>query len=215
MIRIAMEGIDGSGKSTQVGLFCGNLKGLVGMEKVKLYHEPRKLRSRILKECEKTNVNDLYISYLFGIDGYLNRTEEIDDLNHSLDLIYLIRDRDTAISHYAYHHDLGTPDEMTYLISYMVNKINSVDLVFFLDVSIEVALSRIDSRLSKKNNYFEFPEKLEKIRDNYVMLLNDKKKQKLMGFNKDLKICIIDGSKDKYEVYEQINLEFEKFLKGV
>ena len=213
VLKIAFEGADGSGKSTQAELLVKFIKKF-GI-KVNLYHEPRILRDEIFAKCKEPGVDDAEISYMFGVDGYLCR--ETEGRRDSYQQI-IIRDRDTTISQYPYHYGFGTSEHMIYLMSYLLNKQRSVDLVFLVDLDFDIAFERIKARSIKVDgkpivDYFEKEEKLRKIHQNYRELFNSPDKLKKMALDK-VKIIIIDGNKDidtmRHEVQDKF-LEVVKF----
>lgn len=209
MLRIAFEGMDGSGKSTQVQMFLDNLSKTESDKSVKLYHEPRVLREKIFEETKKPGVNDADISYMFAVDGALCREEEIKE-NYDI----IIRDRDTTLSQYAYHHGLGTSDQMIKSMAYLLNTLNGVDLVFFVDIPIDISLGRIKARAPEKAivDYFEKEEKLRKIYTNYQQLFSDTTLLNEMGMkiNKTL-IIKIDGNDTIENVHSKIMKVYEDY----
>ena len=203
MYKIAFEGIDGSGKSTQANIAYKRLKEDKQNEKVEFFYEPKSIRSDIMDTCKQIgqrHINDAFITYLFGIDGYYNRQEE---LKSNADII--IRDRDTTVSNYAYHHTFGTQEEMLYYMAWQLNKINGVDLIIFVDVSAELAIKRILTRAPEKKieSYFEKEEKLQQVRKNYKGLFSDKNKLKWCGID-TAKIFIVNGETDIDTVHSDI-----------
>jgi len=212
MYTVVLEGLDGSGKSTQAKLLAETLRQMNtlthGMCPVCELHEPRMLREVIFATCKQVGevpyVNDAYISYLFGMDGYLCRKEEVD-LGKTHPFSTIVRDRDTTMSQYAYHHGMGTPDEMNYVTSWTINQINCANLILFVDTAIETCLSRIQARAPEKEvvDYFEKEEKLRRIHTNYMELLNDPQKIDWMGLGK-VKIVRVDGNRDIVAIQNDI-----------
>jgi thymidylate kinase len=187
----------------------------IGVDAI-LVHEPRILREKIFEECKIPGIDDARISYLFGVDGYLCRKEE---RHMSCGSSMVIRDRDTTISQYPYHHGFGTPDQMIFLMAYLLNQIHGLDLVFYVDVDFDVAFKRIMDRANNKGaeqkavvDYFEKEEKLRKIHLSYRDLFSDPAKLELMGLG-NVKIVKIDGNKNVNEVKHNIIDEFLNLVK--
>jgi len=226
MIRVSFEGIDGSGKSIQAKMFNDYL--IKQGKDALFFHEPRILRKEIfevVKQVKEGKVTDAYLSYMFGKDGWYCRFDEVSKTtaygiefqnvkgmkNYSAgvqkEVDYLIRDRDTTISQYAYHHGFGTSDEMNYLMSWMINQINGVDVIIFVNVPVEVALKRITSRANEgeklQQEYFEKEEKLRQVHSNYLELFSDGEKCKLMSID-NAEILIVDGTEPIEKVHENI-----------
>ena len=212
MLRIAFEGADGSGKSTQVDLFYKWLRE--SNLDAALFHEPRPLRDKIFEKCKIPGIDDAYISYMFGQDGIMCRQEELKSQKP-----IIVRDRDTTISQYAYHHGFGTPDPMIWMMAWMLNNINGVDIIFFVHVPFEVGFERIKKRAGEKAivDYFEKEEKLRRIYENYNRMFVTGKFMsdmtsflpELMGYN-NAKIVIIDGNKDVNNVSIEIQNKFRE-----
>jgi thymidylate kinase len=214
MARIVFEGMDGSGKSTQVERFVKFMEERLSdkeyiEDKVKLYHEPRPLREQIFSKAGK--ISDSELSYMFAIDGSMCRAEELRE-HYGV----VVRDRDTTISQYAYHHNLGTPDEMIWTMAYLLNQINGVDVIFYIDVDIEVALARIKTRAPEKAivDYFEKEEKLRKINTNYKELFDSEELMGKMGFG-GAAVIRIDGNKPIDEVTAEIQEKYTKLMGGL
>ena len=216
MYRISIEGIDGSGKSTQAELVRKylNYKGY----EARGYHEPRILRDTIIdinnKLDKDPSVTDTLLSYWFGIDCYECRQQEIRE-----NAEVIVRDRDTSISQYAYHHNmnkLGTPDEMIYACASVANKINGCDLLIFVDVPVETALKRISSRKNNEKgiNYYDEEKKLQSIRANYLELVKNKGLREKLGLKQTV-VVTVSGRGDIDQVYAKITNEIEKYITGI
>lgn len=216
MLRISIEGLDGSGKSTQAQKLVEWLQAQEALA-VTAYHEPRSIRQRIFDYAEQIGKvegrDDVHLSYLYGIDGFHNRFEELAEamsVPADKQEQVIVRDRDTAISQYAYHHNLGTHDQMLFLTSYMVNGVNGTDLVIYVDVPVDVCLPRIEARAvtgKKKFDYYEKKEKLDIIRSNYLELIAPGAEgdaiRNLMGFEATT-IVKVDGVGSVEEVFARV-----------
>jgi len=213
MFRVSLEGLDGSGKSTQAELLVEGLNKENAELRVGFFHEPRILRTEMFDTCKlvgkEPHVNDAFISYILAKDGYLDRKEELKTLPMGstiyMEYAVIVRDRDTTISQYAYHHNMGTQDEFMYSMAWIINQINGSDLVIFVDTPLEICLDRIRSRASTKAvvDYFEKEEKLRRVHANYIELLNDKQRLEWMGLG-NTKIVMVNGNQSIETLHKEI-----------
>jgi len=210
MIKIVFEGIDGCGNGTQSQRVYDYFKK--NNKNVKLYHEPRIIRDQIFKACDQVgtnNIDDSFVSALFLVDGTLCRREEIAE-NYDI----ILRDRDTSVSMYAYHHGLGTDDKFIYSLSTFINSIHPVDLLIYLDLPVDIAIDRIIKRSSEKkiDDYFEKGEKLRKTYDNYIQFMTNDKIRNQCGHT-NTKIGFVNANNDPSAVMDNILEIIKAYLK--
>ncbi len=195
---IVFEGIDGSGKSTQVELLCKRLLD----NNIDCYQtkEPtdlvvgKMIRQILTKQIQ---LHMMALAPLFVSD----RLDHL--LNEKEGLISKINSGQTVVcdryyfSSYAYH---GVDIDMEWVIN-----ANSVcadllkpDVTFFIDVSPEIALERIKKNRDS-NDLFENLDRLKQVRENYFIAFDKLKSSE--------NVIIINGDNS----IEQINQEvFEK-----
>ncbi len=193
---IVLEGIDGSGSSTQSELLKEYF--LSQGEKAVISPEPssgiignlirQALKKRILF-TEDTDLFDEQMAYLFAADRH-------DHLYNDVDGVFkLINDGFHVISTRYYFSSLAyncqTPEEFDF-VSKLNHKFPNPDLAIYLDISPEVSLSRISDRSLKE--VYETKDKLSKVRKNYL---------KIFGNYPD-NLLIIDGTKDILEISHHI-----------
>lgn len=102
---------------------------------------------------------------------------------------------------------------MIFGMSHLINAINSVDIIFFVDIDPDIAIARIKARSPNKEivDYFEKEEKLKKIYANYHEMLESKDILSKMGIlrtgmdgRQRPLIFIIDGNRSIDEVSQDI-----------
>jgi len=187
---IVMEGIDGSGKSSQVEFLINWLK----QNNIKYYltDEPstKGLRDMIKKlVSDKTKLDDASLdALLFTADRRFHiLTEILPELENNE---FVICDR-YYHSTYTYQQTQGM--DLNWLIS--INKYAiKPDLTLIFDVPAEVAVKRIEKSGRDVIDKFEKAEFLEKLRKNYLKLPEQL----------DEKIIIIDSNRTKEEIFEDV-----------
>ncbi len=193
---IVLEGIDGSGSSTQSELLKKYF--LAQGEKAVISPEPSSgiignlIRQALKKRIFFTEDADLFdeqMAYLFAADRH-------DHLYNDVDGVFkLINDGFHVISTRYYFSSLAyncqTPEEFDF-VGKLNHKFPNPDLAIYLDISPEVSLSRIRDRSLKE--VYETKDKLSKVRKNY---------QNIFANYPD-NLLIIDGTKDILEISHQI-----------
>ncbi len=190
---IVFEGLDGSGQSTQAQLLKDYLekdkKVLVVLTKEPTNEPPiGSLIRQILKK--EIRVSPAALQLLFCAD----RNEHLEKvIKPALEKnTYVISDR-YFYSTIAY----GSLDlDINWLIE--MNKSFLIpDIVFLLKVRPQICLERIDKNRDKRE-FFEESEKLKKVWQTYELLSR-----------KFLNIKIIDGEKNREEVFEEIKSKID------
>lgn len=192
---IAFEGIDGSGKSTQLEMLCTRLKN----KNISFYEtrEPSGSPMGVLmREILKGNIksDNRVIAPLFVADRLDHLLNEEDGLKAKIDGgENVICDR-YYFSSYAYQ---GVDMDMDWVIdaNSVCADILKPDVTVFIDVTPETAMARIVAG-REGTELFETKERLTLVREKYFEAF-DKLKDKE-------NILIIDGNKTPEEISEEV-----------
>lgn len=194
-IFIAFEGIDGSGKSTQIQMLAERLRG----ENLRCYQtcEPStgpigSLTRQILTGRIKTD--NRVIAAMFAADRLDHLLNEVDGIARKVeDGICVITDR-YYFSSYAYH-SVDVPMDWVIKTNEESAKVLRPDITIFLDIDADTAMERIT-----KNRFhtelFEKKSRLEKVRNNYFKAFELLKEEE--------KVLIVDGTKSVEEISDII-----------
>ncbi|MEM5879368.1 MAG: dTMP kinase [Candidatus Aenigmatarchaeota archaeon] len=199
-VFIVLEGIDGSGKSSQSKLLFDFLQ----KNKIPaiLTHEPTDgdigslLTNKYLKEVDLPLVD----AFLFAAD----REEHLKKI-----VIPALEQGKIVISDRYYHSTLAYQQaqglELEFLLE-LNKKFIKPDLTIIIDLEPEIAVERIEKDKNRKmedRKKFEKVEFLKKVRKNFL---------ELKEILKDERIVVIDGNKTKEEVFEAVLSEVKKIL---
>jgi dTMP kinase len=164
---IAIEGIDGSGKTTIANLLYNELSKKYN--KIILMKEPydkdlsKKIKEIILKEHEK----NLDYGYLLALLFTADRSIKNIDLKKYLNDGYIIISDRSIYSSFSYQILYeGIDIEWLKCISKYIIK---PDITFVLDIDPKIAMERINSR-GKSITSYENIEFLKKVRENFLKL---------------------------------------------
>ncbi len=201
---IALEGIDGSGKSTQVKLLAAKLEA--AGQKIHTTFEPTDgqiglIIRKILKGAEKAD--NRTIAGLFvadRLDHLLN--EESGIVKKMSDGFTVITDR-YYFSSYAYN---GTHMDLQWVINAnaMSAEILRPDINIFIDVPPEVCMNRINSNRASVELY-ESLENLKKVREKYL--------ESFALLSGSENIIIVDGNRNPEIFFEDIWNKISKLIK--
>ena len=193
---IVFEGIDSCGKTTQAELLKNYL--IAREEQVVISPEPsngiignmirQALKQRIIFSRQR-DLFDEQMAYLFAADRH-------DHLYNDIDGVYkLIKDNYHVISTRYYFSSLAYNCETTEKFAF-IQKLNdrfpNPDLTIYIDIPIEVSLSRLQERSLKE--IYENQSKLTKVREQYQHIFAD-----YQG-----KAISIDGTADIQNIHQQI-----------
>ena len=198
---IVFEGIDGSGKSTQIKFLADKLKA----ERFKVYTtaEPtdgpigsiiRNIFNQRIEADEKV-IAGLFVAD--RLDHLLNKTNGI--LNKLEDNFIVISDR-YYFSSYAYH-GFHMPMDWVIEANSMSAKLLKADATIFIDVAPEESMHRLNGNRNSIELY-ENLENLKKVREQYLIAFEQLK-------NKE-NIIIIDGNSSPEIVAKDIWKEILK-----
>lgn len=200
---ITFEGIDASGKSTQIKIIYKILKKK--NKKVFLTREPggtilaEKIRNLIIN----SNFTPLTELMLF----YAARFDHFKKINYYLKKKYIVLCDRYIHSTYAYqHHEQKIDKKLINFLQNIIGKNSYPDLTFLIDLPTVLAKKRIKLRRKSKDKF-----------DNYdLKKLNIIRKAFLKEKKKDKKIFLINGALTKNQVTNQITkiLIKKKILNG-
>ncbi|ARM75692.1 dTMP kinase [Acidianus manzaensis] len=189
MLMIALEGIDGSGKSSIGKELQKYLQNKYKNKKILLTYEP--FTSEITTLIQNLGWKDgISLTLLFSADRaiHLNWIKQNNPDIVIMDRYYL--------STIAYQSSLGVKKEWIINVNSFFPK---PDLTILLDLPSEIAIKRIN-----KTDKFNFSEKiqlLEKVRHNYLELAKE-----------DKNIKIIDATKEFNTVLKEAIMNVEKLF---
>jgi len=195
-VFISFEGIDGSGKGTQVQLFLDYLKRN-GVDFV------------YVREPGGTPVGELIRSVLLSSQNMIPKAELFLFLSSRAQLVEtvikpalaqnktVVADRfaDSSVAYQGFARGLGV-ETVKWLNDFATGGLKP-DLTFYIDVPVEVALSR-KKRLDRIES--EGEEFLNKVRQGYLELLKDEPER----------FVFVDGNANELSVHRFIIEEFEK-----
>ena len=202
-IFIAFEGIDGSGKSTQIQL----LKDRIMQKGIRCYQtcEPSagpigSMTRQIL--TGRMKADSRVIATMFAADRLDHLLNEVDGIAAKVNGgITVLTDR-YYFSSYAYH-SVDVPMDWVIKTNEESAKVLRPDLTIFIDIDADTAMERIT-----KNRFhtelFEKKSRLEKVRDNYFKAFELLKEEE--------NIIVIDGKKTPEEISKEIWMTVEGLL---
>lgn len=202
-LYIAVEGIDGSGKTTQVERLAQyfSKKG----KTVVVTSEPRKENSVIGKLIHeilqsKISVPSEALQYLYSADRAVNQKTVVEPALKAGNVVISHRCFWSVIPYGLFDKGLFDYNKIDTQVLFaaqgllsMYHQFISPDLTFYLDISADVAVKRL-SRMKKIKEIYEKREKLEKIIVGYRWLAKQFPKE----------INTIDGEKSEEEVFADI-----------
>lgn len=205
---VVLEGIDGSGTTTQMNLLHDHIKSLSKYNDVLTTHEPWKNDEikKMLANDENAYSDALKMTELFVED---RKRHVCEIINYNLMRgVFILSDR-YALSTFAYQETQGVDH---YEICKLHEKDIAIpDLTLFLDVDLEVAKQRIAERgedLEKFERDEEFTKRLiETYRKRAFAASTSESSsvENILG-----RIVRIEGNNSKKQVATDISLEFNK-----
>lgn len=198
---IAVEGIDGSGKSTTI-------------KELQRYLENKGHKVLLTAEPTDMPTGKMIREVLAKKDGDAPLTHEMlalmfatDRLNHLRERIWpALREKKTVITDRYFFSSIAYQSvNVSYEWVKGINRFATMpDVLVFIDVTIEKALERL-SIFRKEKELYETREYLEQIKKNYELVIND--------FSEHLKIVRLNGNLKMDEIYSDIEKKFEGVIK--
>lgn len=200
---IVFEGIDGSGKSTQIEMLKSHLEE-TGIE-VYVTTEPssreigKLIRNVLTKEFVTSEETLAALFVADRLDHIMNEEDGMLDMINNGTVV--ISDR-YYWSSYAYH-GLHLPIQKVVQMNNICHQLLKPDLTFYLDLAAEESMKRILKRQEQLEK-FEKLEFLQKIRQNYFIAFEN--------FSDGLPISIIDANNTPEDCHETIKKIMDKLL---
>lgn len=192
---IALEGIDGSGKSTQAALLAERLKKS-GVRCLLTMEPTAGPIGSLIRQflTGRIKADNRVIASLFAADRLDHLLNEVDGIAAKIDEgITVVTDR-YYFSSYAYH-SVDVPMDWVITLNEQSSQILRPDLTVFIDVDPETALERI-----AKNRFcqelFETKSRLVKVKENYGRAF-----AKLADVEK---VAVVDGNQAADKIAEDI-----------
>lgn len=223
---VVLEGIDGSGKGTQIKLLGDYLKKNYSELKIVLTKEPSSgsfgnyIREKIRY---KGRINAESLALLFAADRVEHVTRKIFPALKSEKFVVSERYVYSSFAYQGQHVDMDWICDINY---YTIVP----DLVIYLDVPVKVGWYRVQKKAKKDTlrglqDKEEFFEKefvfLEKVRDTFLRIIDDKsfdlKSGKYLNRSTDFKtptMVKLDGTKSEEEIHEDIKGHVRQLIKG-
>lgn len=204
---IVFEGIDGSGKSTQIGKLAEHVRASDKYQDVLLTREPTHRANEIKRKLiEANNVfsDGEQFAKLFVEDRRVHTYGQIlPELNQGS---YVLCDR-YIISTCAYQSAQGVEMEKLFQMHCDAG-IRVPDVTFYVFVPLEVSLDRIEKRIGKKEIF-------ETNKDYVARLVEQHEKLYELSKNEDVggvlgKVVKINGEGSREEVFERIKSAFDE-----
>lgn len=206
---IVFEGIDGSGKSTQIGKLAEYIRSLDKYQDVLLTREPTSRAGEIKKKLlEANNVfsDGEQFAKLFVEDRRIHTYKQIlPELNHGS---FVLCDRYT-ISTCAYQSAQGVDLDKLFQM-HCDAAIRVPDLTFYVFVPLEVSLDRIEKRVGKKEIFETNKDYVAKLLEQHERLYEfSENREDVRGVIG--KVVKVNGEGSREEVFERIKKVFDEY----
>ncbi len=194
---IVLEGIDKAGKSTQAELLKNYFinqqqQAIISSEPTdgpigRLIREA--MQSQIIAIKHKESFDE-QMAYLFAADRHYHLYNDVDGVYK------LIKEEHSHVIATRYYfsslaYNSNTQDEFEF-VSSLNQRFPNPDVVFYIDISLEVALSRLNNSSFKE--VYETEAKLKQVRQNYEHIFQDYNGTMLK----------LDGSKARQSIHQHI-----------
>lgn len=210
---ITIEGIDGSGKSTQVLLLEKFFKQKGNDVIVTSEPHPGSMIERMIRDAlqSKIDIPSAALQYLYSADRVINQESIVKPSLEAQKIVLSHRVFWSAVPYGLMDKIMDLPAGRQVLMNgtYDFNQSSQImiaqgilsmyhqfvvpDVTFYLDISVDTAMDRL-SQMDKNKEIYEKRDKLEKIKEGYNLLIN--------MFPKEF--IIIDGEQSEAKVTEEI-----------
>ena len=201
---IAMEGIDGSGKSTQIKMLYEKMKkeGMVCYTTMEPTDSPiGSLIRQVL--TGRLKMDNRALAALFVADRLDHLLNDVNGLVHKIsDGVNVITDR-YYFSSYAYH-SVDMPMEWVIKANEQSSNILRPAVTIFIDISPDAALERITKNRFQKE-LFEEKNRLTQVREKYMEAFELLKAEE--------NVVIVDGDRSEQEIADDIWERVKGYLK--
>jgi dTMP kinase len=192
---IALEGLDGSGKSTQIKLLAKKLKG----QGLKIYTTAEPTNSRIghiIKDIfkHKMEADHRTIAALYAADRLDHLTNKTDGILKKMEEGYTVITDRYYFSSYAYH---GTHMDINWVIA--ANSLSADLLRPDLNIYIDIMPEESMKRLNKGRDSIELYESLENLR-----LVKEKYFEAFEILREKENVSVVNGNRPAKETADDI-----------
>ena len=208
---VAIEGIDGAGKTVQVAALQRYFekKGKV----VVVTSEPRSdsLVGKIIRQVlqSKIKIPPPAFQYLYSADRVMNQEEVVKPSLEKGAVVLSHRSFWSVIPYGVMDKGLSQYDEknaqllaVTQGFLSMYHQFIKPDIIFYLDISVDVAMSRL-SNMDKEKEMYEKKDKLTQILRGYQWQLQEFENE----------FVVVDGERNQDEVTMEIITKIENFTR--
>jgi dTMP kinase len=200
---IALEGLDGSGKSTQIKLLAEKLKG----RGLKIYTTAEPTNSRIgdiIKDIfkHKMEADHRTIAALYAADRLDHLTNKTDGILKKMEEGYTVITDRYYFSSYAYH---GTHMDINWVIA--ANSLSADLLRPDLNIYIDITPEESIKRLNKGRDSIELYESLENLR-----LVKEKYFEAFAILREKENVSVVNGNRPANETADDIWKEVSKLV---
>jgi len=201
---IAFEGVDGSGKTTQLEFLKAYL--LKKGKRVVVTSEPRKEGSpvgRLINEILKSNIKvpSQSLQYLYTAERIINHKDVVEPALKKGKIVLSHRSLWSNIPYGMFDRDItnyDSPDakliNVTQGLMSLYHQFIIPDITFYLSVSADTAMKRLTAMDKVKEVMYEKKEKLERISKGYDWQVKQFPNQ----------FVVVDGEKDPEEITKEI-----------
>ncbi len=201
---IAFEGIDGSGKSTQIALLREKMKakGIDCYTTMEPTDSPiGSLIHQVMTGRVKTD--NRAIAALFVADRLDHLLNDVNGIAHKIDEgVTVLTDR-YYFSSYAYH-SVDLPMDWVILANEQSSLILKPTVNIFIDISPDLALERIAKNRCQRE-LFEEKSRLVQVREKYLEAFERLKDEE--------RVLVVDGNRKEQEIADEIWEKLTVFLK--